>query len=499
MSPDLFIFNFIEASNTYKIINIISILFVVFLTIKFFNFIKKYISLIQIALIISLLSIGSYNIINTAIKFNSINNKQIITNTSSKNFEKVYTFNKNNKNIFLIVLDMFSSHYLPYIFKEKPELLESFKGFVYYPNTTSFGYHTGRGLPPIFGGYQYTPINIDNRTDEPFLSKFYESFNILPLILDKNNFNVTISDLHLVREDYFTQRKVLSNNIKYYYTAGKYTKLLIDEKNLTVEQYDKTLYNNLIRFSFLKVLPIALNKFLYDDGNYLSINKFNHSTETIDNYTSLYYLTELTEIIEDTNNYSTILYNPLPHHPAFMQFPDYEPSNNITFKGNSEYSRDKYYHACMASMLLLQRYFDFLIKNNVYNNTRIIIVSDHGNWLKLWNNNTSLNLPDYLNLNAYNSLLMVKDYNVNFDYKTSNEFMTIADVPHISTEGIIQNLINPFTGKELFIEKDNGAVLCAYDWEKWVKAHTGNVYSDKYLNVHTDIFKPENWSVYNDR
>ena len=96
---------------------------------------------------------------------------------------------------------------------------------------------------------------------------------------------------------------------------------------------------------------------------------------------------------------------------------------------------------------------------------------------------------------------MVKDFNADFDLITDNQFMTNADVPHLVTDGIVQNLINPFTGDKMLMEKENGAFIAFYisDLEYWkMIRETGNIIPrDEWLHVHTNIFDPANWSVTN--
>jgi len=506
MSPDLYIFNFREASIIYKTINIIAILFAVFIVIKFLLLKSKLLfSLVQIVFLVSLLFIGINYVIKTSTGFNNI----AVNNNSYESFDNIYTFNenKNQNNILIIILDMFSSGYIPDIFKEKPELYNSFNGFTYYPNTVSYGYHTLTGLPAILGGYQYTPLNINNRKDELFWDKYDEAFQVLPLILAEQNFTVTcshLSETSKLREQVPDINLIENNKIKYVKTLGKLTEYYLEDENIIIKPYDEILFTNLIRFSLLKVFPLVFHKIIYDNGNYLSINEKYKSSldyETIDNYSALYYLSKLTKITNDDNNYASIIYNALPHRPSFLQVPDYMPKNGKIDRGDGKYSEDSYYHVSMASMLLIQRWFDYLKDNDVYDNTRIIIVSDHGNENSLWDRN-SFNLdfkfPQYFFLDTFNALLMMKDFYSNFKLNTDYQFMTNADVPHLSTNGIALNLTNPFSKEELKIQKDNGAVLCAFDHEIFLSniKTTGKIYSDNFLYVHSDIFNSKNWSVY---
>ena len=61
------------------------------------------------------------------------------------------------------------------VLKEKPELAEKFDGFTYYPNTISFGTATNLGSPALFGGYEYTPERINQRSTETLAVKHNEA------------------------------------------------------------------------------------------------------------------------------------------------------------------------------------------------------------------------------------------------------------------------------------------------------------------------------------
>ena len=56
-----------------------------------------------------------------------------------------------------------------------------------------------------------------------------------------------------------------------------------------------------------------------------------------------------------------------------------------------------------------------------------------------------------------NAVLMVKDFNAKDMFSVSHDFMTLADIPTISIKDIIENPINPFTGKQIInTEKEYG-------------------------------------------
>ena len=95
---------------------------------------------------------------------------------------------------------------------------------------------------------------------------------------------------------------------------------------------------------------------------------------------------------------------------------------------------------------------------------------------------------------AYTPILMVKDFNSHGEIQTSEEFMTNADTPYLALKGVVDNPVNPFTGKKITTDgKANGAIIYRSDhWNPW--NNTGPVYaSGDWISVKDDLWKKENW------
>jgi len=270
---------------------------------------------------------------------------------------------------------------------------------------------------------------------------------------------------------------------------------------LNIADYDHILRSNLIRFSFLKISPLFFRSFIYDYGYYLQPNPQELITpSTLDSYTALYVLPETTRIIDDDNGTKdviNIIINNLTHEPGYFEAPDYLPLSKVSNYGEGPYKMEKHYHANMASFLLLAKWFIFLKENNVYDNTRIIIVSDHGRKLgdSFPQPYPNIRLPYKEEVETFNSLLMVKDFNASGTLVTNDDFMTCADVPLILTENIIENPVNPFTGKILEALKSRGVVITRSDAPDPYK-YTYNIKRNEWLYVKDFIFDNKNWSVY---
>ncbi|MCL2295412.1 MAG: YidC/Oxa1 family membrane protein insertase [Spirochaetes bacterium] len=502
MTPDLHFLNFRESPSNQKIINIIAMLIVCVAMLLLLMWKRKKVLLsIQSIVVIALLCLGVVNIVNIKIEYQAIQGSQDKERGSSFTLGKEYTFSRTGKNVLLIVLDSAVSFYVPYIFEEKPELRNSFKGFTFFPNTVTHGPSTIQGMPGIFGGYYYTPLEIQKRTDEFWVDKFLESYQVLPRIMAEAGFKVAVYNQQWMDFSLYNR----FDNIRAGRNLERFTSYYLSRnRDFNFKDYYRILYDKLIRFSFFRVSPLILHKLIYDRGRFLSgfdtlLDSANYSHATINNFAALYVLPYITEITDENINSAVMFINKLPHSPAFFEAPYYIPVNTITNKGAGPFAHEKHYHVNIASFILLARWFDFLKENGVYDNTRIIIVSDHGGRGANSRFSGNIVLPNGMPLEDYNVLLMLKDFYDDFDLRTDNTFMTNADVPHLLTEGLIQDLINPFTGKELIKQKCGGVFVSgSITWNpRHQRGNRLNIGSDEWMHVHTNIFDPANWSMVN--
>ncbi|MDR2865459.1 MAG: membrane protein insertase YidC [Spirochaetaceae bacterium] len=450
----------------------------------------------QMVLVISLTLLSAYNLIRIQKDFTAL---ALIKKTQGEIAEKpapVYTLSQTGKNVIVVMLDRAISAYLPYIFNEKPELSDEFKGFTYYPNCVSFGSHTRIGAPALFGSYEYEPALIQK--DRSFtLKKHNEALLVLPRLFSENNYQVTVTDPSFANYSltpdlsiYDPYPKIHAENIN-----GKYSRLWLKEyPEIKIISISDLLNNLLIRFSIFKMAPTLFRVFIYDKGEWLSAQKGYSAqentlpVETVDNWTSLYFLPDITKITRENENTYTAIVNDLTHNPAFFNAPDYTPSDIVTNKGPGPFADEEHYHVNIAAYIQLGKWLRYLQDNNVYDNSRIIIASDHGIEVQSQFPH-NITLPNGDKLSAYNSVLLVKDFNEEGSLKNDTQFMTQADVPLIALDGLIKNPKNPWTGQALESRKENGVTITSVSVLKF------SIEPDEWLTVHDDIFKPENWRM----
>jgi hypothetical protein len=152
----------------------------------------------------------------------------------------------------------------------------------------------------------------------------------------------------------------------------------------------------------------------------------------------------------------------------------------------------KHYCINMAAMLKLGEWFDYLRKNDCYDNTRIILVADHGWGVK----HTDLygDVGKWFEAEEFLPLLMVKDFNAH-GFHESDELMTNADVPNLAMQELIKNPVNPFTGNLMDSHKKKGELHVYYSPKCNPSDNPGNTFNEgSWFSLSGNPYDLDNWS-----
>jgi len=429
------------------------------------------------------------------------------------------------KNVVVIMMDRAIGPYIPYLFSEKPELQKEFSGFTYYSNTVSFGSHTNFASAALFGGYEYTPVELNKRSSESLMEKQNEAIKVLPVLFDQNGYEVTVCDPVYPNYQMYPDLSAFDDcpDIHTYITKGKY-----DD---SASERNKNNKRNFFCYSLMKSSPLLLQHFLYNGGYYMAPDYLNSAeikdgTEQVESadagplfslfmsaYNVLVNLPEMTSTGNNQTGSFVILTNDTTHDISLLQTPEYEPRSYVD---NTRYDAEhpnrftvdgrtlnmmtgpqfSHYESDMAAMMKLGEWFDYLRENDLYDNTRIILVSDHGFDLnqfdELIHDNGDGTCED---MQKYAPLLMVKDFDSD-GFTTSDEYMTNGDVPTLATEGVISNPVNPYTGNIINSDakyEGDQYVICSEDWD--IQVNNGNQFMPAdWYSVHDSIWDTNNWS-----
>ena len=422
-----------------------------------------------------------------------------------------FQLSKNGQNVVVIMLDRGIGPFVPYIMEEKPELLKQFDGFTYYSNTLSYGGYTNIAAPALYGGYEYTPVNMNLRDKENLVKKHNEALKVVPTLLSREAFDITVIDPSYAGYKWIPDLSIYKNipRVNAYIGDGQFDG--VDTSIATIN----TRSRNFFLFSLMKALPVTLQATVYNDGLYHSANT-DADTGSVDAsfmraYNVLDNLDTMTTISKGAGNTYMFLRSNLTHEPVVLQEPYYLPAaevdnsafypeegKTITYADSSLLLDNEntlsHYHANVAALMLLGDWFDTLRDAEVYDNTRIIIVSDHGRNLGLFDEeDDAIRLTEY-----YRPMLLVKDFGAK-GFTTDDTFMTNGDVPTITLEGLIENPVNPFTGKPINsdykLENDKHYVLLSKKWE--VEENNGKQFlEDCWAAVSGNVGDKESWTYY---
>ena len=445
-----------------------------------------------------------------------------------------FRLSKTGKNVVVIMLDRGMNLYVPYLVNEKPELKEMYDGFCYYPNTISFGLCTNYGAPPIFGGYEYTPVEMNKRDTELLKEKHNESLKVMPALFYEKGYETTVCDAPYANYSAVPDLSIYKDypDIRTFITQGYYW----NAQKVNVSQRN---FRNFFCYSLMKIAPLALQNHLYGHGTYNeSIGNKQYTSEinsasplvrdgnyrmtgineeTMNDYLTLANFQDMTEITQEDTDTFLMINNELTHWPIYYQEPEYvveysvdneayelAHSDRYTLDGLTlEMSNDVHYgeyQVNMCALLLLGKWLDYLKEEGVYDNTRIIIVSDHGLWTY---HNEKFELDkshdQEMDIESYYPLLMIKDFN-SHGFSVDEQFMTNADVPYYTLEGLIENPVNPFTGKSINIDEKYAhpqEILGAHFPD--VDENNGTVFIDGiWFAVENDMRDKKNWKILKD-
>ena len=428
-----------------------------------------------------------------------------------KNAAPHISLSAEGNNVMVIMVDRAVSSYLPYAVNEYPKLKELFDGFTFYPNTVSFGLNTNFATPALFGGYSYTPMAIDSRPDESLRDKHDDALRLMPLLFSSEGYDVTLIDLPYAGYQFIPDNSVFSDipNCEAYHAQGYY-----GTDRTTSGESDSLRERKLFSYSIMKCMPELLTIPLYDDGRYYLTRNIEENS-FIECYSVLCHLEDMTEISSSVDNAFLMMDNDTAHEITTLSLIDQDGRFEYMYASDSPFDisdgentltisdtrQEGHYDCYVVALFRLGEYFDYLRQQGIYDNTRIIIVADHGKNLDLFENLIFENKD--IDAESFAPLLMVKDFGSE-GFVTDYTFMTNADTPSLAMAGLIEDPVDPATGEAVNMDaKNSDIIICESDeipaaYSIWYNnGNTFNYGEDArfYRLEGQDIFDEDNWVI----
>ncbi|MGH7146331.1 MAG: YidC/Oxa1 family membrane protein insertase [Nitrospiraceae bacterium] len=322
-------------------------------------------------------------------------------------------FSKTRANIVLLIPDAAAGYVFSEVFREHPSLWRDLDGFTFFPNAISSAGYTLESTAALIAGPKYTPSEVNKNPGPTIEQLIIKAYTWLIDQLRTKQYDVTVMNPSYLRCTRLDLRdKVECRDLE----NTKQRKVLYDKyAHLAHDTYlvqDDFIYV----FSLFKSLPLSLKPVLYRSRYWAEA--FLHPEGVVRSYIHYLYLKSLPQLsYADQNNGSSQFIHLWTQdvHPPFVLDEDCRPSHFRTF---DPYGKREMKIASLCYLRAVSGWFQWMKREGVYDNTKIIIASDHGaeDYSPAWHTG------------AVNPLMMVKDFGARGRLKSSDRLVYNADV-----------------------------------------------------------------------
>ncbi len=403
--------------------------------------------------------------------------------------EALLTFSREGSNVLVVMLDMFTGGHLGPMLREDPALAARFQGFTWYPDTMAPGAVTFLSIAALMGGNEYTPTAINARKPDDLAEEMHKAFALLPRAFSQKGYDVALVEVDELKTSLF--EKVLPE-AKDVTVAGRsvrtaYTGLWRQRKGFAPVSRP-TLVPFMAAMGFFRGAPWSLRDAVYRDGQWMgSLRiKVNRSEGP---HAMLDLLPELSATGNAPGSFK-YMSSQLTHYPWQL-----DPDSCLPVDGNAKTKRDgiilEHYYNERCAMRALGRWFDWMREAGVYDNTQIILVSDHSG-----GDSAEIGADfDHLRNGPVpwkpHALLLVKNARAKGPLATDPRPMSSADVPALicRENGPCPGLSDPdpLTLDPAKRVRTHSSGLAGFH------RHRGDGFNVQDYSVNGTMFAPENW------
>ena len=320
-----------------------------------------------------------------------------------------------NKNFLILLVDCVDSREFEKVVNETDSDYV-FDDFTYFPDTMSTYGFTRDSVPYIFSGIWY-------EAETPYNQYYENAFNNSKLfsMMKRDNYDINVYDEELM----------ISNNKKY---DVKNVELV----NSKIDLY--SLFKQEVKYDLFKYLPFGLKKYSsIETLNYSKCKKLNKNDSEYDifSWNNIFNYEHWNKIKLQKNNYFHFLHIEGAHFP-------YDLNKNLEKLTDETNYDDK----LGATISMIDTYLTRIKDSGMYDNSVIIILSDHGQ-------------NDLNPVGRQNPILYIKGIDEHHKLEVSNKKVSYVDL----NESIYKDLLDNKKSFELLENVDNDRIR-RYLWYK---------------------------------
>lgn len=367
------------------------------------------------------------------------------------------SYSKDGENVIVIVMDMFTGGHIERMLDD-PWFTNGFRkgmdGFVWYPDTISMADATVMSLPSIYGGHAYSPAAVNARRNVTLEENINSAFAVMPRNFAAHGYDVCmLNGLEFFNQDFYERHLGKVENV---------TTVPQVKDDFQLKYHQGTSLRDFSSFfamlGLFQASPNIIKQKIYDDGNWHDAGDgiLVASMDACRAGDAFFRFAFTSGITTDAPRSTAKVFYTMLSHYMWHYAPDLKD-------GQPEIVADPYpategqlffvdgllpehYYAERHLLRYLMIFFDQLKEAGIYDNTRIILVSDHGesdspmvertyNDGKEFPDGTVFQTATYAPGRPH-ALLMVKEPHQRGELRISDAFMSSADVPTLALQGV---------------------------------------------------------------
>ena len=318
------------------------------------------------------------------------------------------------ENILVLVLDTFDSKAFSNIMEqdESGKYKEMLKDFTYYPDTSAAYSATDLAVPNILTGDQYQ----NEVTYGEFLNRAYANSPFITRLNKEDWFCGVYSECMAPQNE--NTAKNINNYLKLERTVSSHRRLA----------------EFMYKFVGFRYLPQPLKQYcwFYPEDVKSSLECTVDDTKTLCSDSNFIFYDQIPEIKADSDKKVFHFYHLEGTHPPFTINADFQPSNQeLTIEDEGK-----------AMMVLIDSFLAKLKEENVYDNSNIIIMADHGHYDM-----------------RYNPLFMVKRENTSSEFTVDNKPLS-----YFNLQDFFLGLMDGKSNDEIWGNEPKDRLFYFYSW-----------------------------------
>ncbi len=285
-------------------------------------------------------------------------------------------FSKTGTNTVLLILDMFSGFHVQTILDNNPDIRETWKDATWYADCLATGPTTQASLASIVCGKACTPQVLNKKDDETLIVKINRAY---AAVSDRFGPNVDVSlnertwlEPQLIGE-YAQNNPLALRYMPLFYLSYYSAKRGIKHKATSGDGF-------LVSVSLFSATPWSLKNFIYEGGSWIGSTRGHNDSLSTSRLRDWAFLESFPELANANAKKSTLklMYSEITHQPWYM-----EPGGcEICQKGYplkaGQAINPGHLQTETCALRSIGKWLTWMKANGVYDNTTIILTSDHG-------------------------------------------------------------------------------------------------------------------------